>query len=587
MPVKNQPKDFFLWPPPKFVERTRGVQRIPKTGPKICSVINKGMDPEAYELEITTRFSSIVAGNARGIEHAQRTFDQLRKQCGDVVPCLRVVDAPDFAVRGFMLDISRGKVPTNEALRVLVRQLASLKFNHLQLYTEHTFAFRKHKKAWRDADPLTAKDISALQSLCAENHIELSANFNSFGHFERWLKHPEYQHLAECPRGFTHPIKGKMPHGTTLRPNDASLKFLNKLWAEYLPLFKSKRFNVGGDEPWELGQGWSKPLVKKLGKHRVYLNFVKKLHRLAAKHGKQMLFWGDILLESPELAAEVPADATALLWGYEANHPFAEQCARLAAAKKKFWVCPGTSAWNTFTGRSDNMLANLESAAKHGLAHDAEGLLLTSWGDGGNHQPWPVMYPGIAYAAGLAWNQKGARRKDVARAVNLAFSQTMNSGYGEILLELGRVENTLKHLKPNRSRHYNIFFATRAELKKELADLSRPELLAVLNALAKVRKKLSERGEKYLWEYGSLNELETGTDMAAWAIQRALADKGGDASPKRPRTARRAVPTLKPQEFRGILPDLIEQFMNAWANRAREGGLRESALRMAKIGRDL
>lgn len=571
MNAKPNLDNFFLWPPPKFVERTRGEQRIPQAGPKICTFINKGLNPEAYELEITTKYSSLVAGSERGLEYGRSTLDQLRKQCGDVIPCLRVVDAPDFAVRGFMLDISRGKVPGPEALRILVRQLAELKYNHLQLYTEHTFAFRGHKRVWQEAEPLTAEDIAKLQKLCDEHHIELSANFNSFGHFERWLKHPEYHHLAECPKGFTHPLKGKVPHGTTLRPDEQSLQFLNKLWKEYLPLFKSKKFNLGGDEPWELGQGWSKPLVKKHGKHRVYLDFLKKLHAQATKHGKQVLFWADILLEAPELVDEVPTDATALLWGYEANHPFAEQCARLAKAKRKFWVCPGTSAWNTFTGRTDNMLANLESAATHGRKHGAEGLLLTSWGDGGNHQPWPIMYPGIAYAAGLAWNQKGAKRKDLARAVNLVFSQTVNSGYGEILLQLGRVENAIKHPKPNRSRHYNLFFATKAELKKELETLTRKEIEDVLRALDKAYTQLVKQGEKYLWEFRSLGELQLGSDMAAWGLRRAL----------------RVLMKQNSKQLGAELPELVERFVDHWGNRAREGGLQESAVRMAKIGAEV
>jgi len=562
---------FILWPPPKLVVRTSGVQRIRDGQPKIRTTVNPGMAPEAYELEITTRQTSVTGGSAAGVEYGLRTLDQLRKQCGDALPCLRIEDAPDFPVRGFMLDISRGKVPEPGALRNLVRSLAELKYNHLQLYTEHTFAFRGHEKVWGEADALTAKEIVDLQKFCAENHIELSANFNSFGHFERWLKHPDYHHLAESPRGFTHPIKGKVPHGTTLRPHEDSLKFLNKLWKEYLPLFKSRRFNLGGDEPWELGQGWSKELVKKHGRQRVYLEFLKKLHKQAAKHGKEMLFWADILLEDPKLVDEVPADATALLWGYEADHPFGEQCARLAAAKRKFWVCPGTSAWNTFTGRTDNMLANMEAAAKHGLASGAEGLLLTSWGDGGNHQPWPIMYPGIAYAAGLAWNRKGAKRNGVARAVNLTFSQSVNSGYGEILFELGRVEDGIKKTKPNRSRLYDLFFAKRADLKKELATLPDAELEKTLANLDKVRRKLTKVGKKFLWEFRSMGELELGVDMAIWAIYRAKFS--------------RARKKMKPLEAE--LPNLVERFMDHWGNRAREGGLRESAIRMAEIAKEL
>jgi len=217
------------------------------------------------------------------------------------------------------------------------------------------------------------------------------------------------------------------------------------------------------------------------------------------------------------------------------------------------------------------MLTNLESAAMHGRANGAEGLLLTSWGDGGNHQPWPTMYPGIAYAAGLAWNQKGAKRMDVARAVNIAFSQKADSGYGEILLELGRVENALKHPKPNRSRHYNLFFATKQELKKELKTLSRREIEAVLRALDKAYRQLVKQGEKYLWEFRSMGELQLGSDMAAWGLRRALL----------------AQAKKNPKMLAGELPELIERFVDLWGNRAREGGLRESALRISEIGREL
>jgi hypothetical protein len=68
-----------------------------------------------------------------------------------------------------------------------------------------------------------------------------------------------------------------------------------------------------------------------------------------------------------------------------------------------------------------------------------------------------------------------------------------------------------------------------------------------------------------------LGELEIGADMAAWAIRRAL------------RTRERKSLRLLAEE----LPELVERFMDHWGNRAREGGLRESAIRMAQIGREL
>jgi len=51
-------------------------------------------------------------------------------------------------VRGAMLDISRDKVPTMATLYGLVDLLADPTVNHLQLYTEHTFAYARHREVW-------------------------------------------------------------------------------------------------------------------------------------------------------------------------------------------------------------------------------------------------------------------------------------------------------------------------------------------------------------------------------------------------------------------------------------------------------
>ena len=76
------------------------------------------------------------------------TFRQLSRQYGRNLPCLKIHDWPDFARRGVMLDISRGRVPKLETLLKLASRLADFKINELQLYTEHTFAYRDHQSVW-------------------------------------------------------------------------------------------------------------------------------------------------------------------------------------------------------------------------------------------------------------------------------------------------------------------------------------------------------------------------------------------------------------------------------------------------------
>jgi hypothetical protein len=94
----------------------------------------------------------------------------------------------------------------------------------------------------------------------------------------------------------------------------------------------------------------------------------------------------------------------ALYWGYEADHPFEKEAKKFAQAKIPFYVCPGTSTWQTLIGRHDNALANLRAAAQAGKKYGAIGFLNSDWGDGGHPQPLAVSWPMFAAGAALAWN---------------------------------------------------------------------------------------------------------------------------------------------------------------------------------------
>lgn len=236
---------------------------------------------------------------------------------------MEIEDWPDFSVRGVMLDISRDKVPTMSTLFSLIDMLAEWKINQVQLYTEHTFAYSQHRKVWEHASTMTAEEIQQLDRYCQERFIDLVPNQNSFGHMERWLKHDEYAHLAEAIDGAETPWGFRWKGPFSICPTDPqSPEFLKGLYTELLPNFSSSFFNVGCDETFDIGQGRSKADCDRIGVHRVYLNFINEVNNLVQSNGKQMMFWGDVILHQPDLIAELPKDIIALQWGYEANHPF-------------------------------------------------------------------------------------------------------------------------------------------------------------------------------------------------------------------------------------------------------------------------
>ncbi len=360
-----------------------------------------------------------------------------------------------FDVRAYMLDISRDKVPTMGTLRLIVDLLAKFEYNQFQLYTEHTFAYSAHRDVWEAASPLTAEEIRELDAYCALRGIDLVPNQNSFGHLERWLVKPAYNHLAELPQGGAPlPWGGFKKDPTTLCPTDpASLAFLDGLYAELLPNFASGLFNIGCDETFDLlGGGRSAAAVRERGAGRVYLDFLKQVAALARKHGKRPMFWGDVILKHPELVPELPKDLIALDWGYEGNHPFGEEAAKFRAAGLDFYVCPGTSAWNSLAGRVENMRENMVAAERAGRLHGACGFLVADWGDGGHWQPLAASLPGLVFGGMLAHEGASAAKMDLESALN----GIMGVPLGGTLLRLGTLYLRGGALRANASELFRI-----------------------------------------------------------------------------------------------------------------------------------
>jgi len=370
---------------------------------------------------------------------------------------MEIEDWPDFLTRGVMLDISRDKVPGMATLLGLIDLLSTWKINQIQLYIEHTFAYRGHEAVWQNASPMTADEIRTLDMYCRERHIELVPNQNSFGHMERWLSHTKYRALAESADGADTPWGYRWDGPFSLCPTEPkSLALLSDLYDQLLPNFMSQLFNVGCDETFDIGQGRSRARAEAIGKSRVYLDFLKQVHQLVKERGRTMMFWGDIIVDSPELIGELPRPIIALDWGYEADHPFDRECEMFAESGIPFYVCPGTSSWLSISGRTDNMIANQISAAENGLQRGAIAFLNTDWGDHGHLQYLPVSYAGLAMGAAVSWCLEANRSLDLPAALDLHAFDDEQKRMGQIAFDLGNVYQACGKLMKNSSALFRI-----------------------------------------------------------------------------------------------------------------------------------
>ena len=398
-----------LLPAPRSLKLQRGQFTLPKNKPlsaiKVVRTNSAPNHPEGYTLTVSQSGIEITFRETGGLRAAGATLRQLLREHGRRLPCLKIRDWPDFTRRGVMLDISRGRVPKLETLLDFAEKLADFKINELQLYTEHTFAYKKYKSVWQSWGALTGEEIRQLDKRCRELGIDLIPNQNSFGHLRYFLDDLRLKKLGELAEPYEAETKDFLRRPTTLAPNHpGTLPFLCGLFDELLPNFSSKFFNIGADETWDLGKGQSRKLCEAKGQGRVYFDFLKKIHREVTVRHRHMMFWGDIILKHPELVRKLPGNITAMTWGYEADHSFDKEAVQFAKAKIPFYVCPGTSTWQTLIGKHENGLANLRAAAKAGKKFGAIGFLNTDWGDGGHPQPLAVSWPLFAAGAALAWN---------------------------------------------------------------------------------------------------------------------------------------------------------------------------------------
>jgi hexosaminidase len=423
--------------------------------------------PEGYALTIKKSGIQITYRKEAGVRAALATVRQLLCEYHRRLPCLTIRDYPDFAKRGVMLDISRGRVPNLNTLVHLVDLLAAFKINEFQLYTEHTFAYRKYRPVWNGWGPLTGREIEQLDTRCRALGIDLVPNQNSFGHLRYWLEYPPLKKLAEVSEPYESADGTFLRYPTTLAPNHPdTVPFLRELYDELLPHFSSPNLNVGCDETWDLGHGQSRALCETKGKGRVYLDFLKKIHREVSIRHRRMQFWGDIILHYPELIKELPKDLIALNWGYEKNHPFEREARTFAKSKLPFYVCPGTSTWMSLIGRHDTAFANLRSAADAGQKHTALGYLNTDWGDGGHPQPLAVSYAPYLVGAAVSWCARSFDESVLVPVLSRDVFQDPTQRAAKAALALGLAHREFKYFAPNVTPFGAVIAAPRPETRE-------------------------------------------------------------------------------------------------------------------------
>lgn len=408
---------MILFPQPRSMEVLEGVYTLPvraewqdlltlyqevQSGvPGVTVTRNALLAREEYRLCVGDDGVALCASCDEGLFRAVTSLQQLLLRTGGQLPHMRVEDKPAIARRGYMIDISRGKKPRMDTIKMMIDYIASLKYNEFQLYMEgDCFKYAAYPKETADFDCLTPENIVELDRYCRDRFIDLVPNQNSFGHMYTWLRKPDFHHLGLFER------EDEVP--STLNPLlPESFEFVCNLYKSVLPHFTSEYVNIGLDEAYGLGRYQIEEYCREKGKDVVFMDWLNKLNdHIRDNYGKKIMFWADMIYNYPQIYDRVPKDAIALEWGYELiqSQRMTAHCIAYRDAGVRYYVCPSVNTHGSLTSRMDVTTFNLRTCAELAVEYGAEGYLVTDWGDGGHYQQWCWSMQPIALGGQYGWN---------------------------------------------------------------------------------------------------------------------------------------------------------------------------------------
>ncbi|ORX95883.1 putative beta-N-hexosaminidase [Clohesyomyces aquaticus] len=269
---------------------------------------------EGYELEVGAQSIYVGGTGSRGMFWGTRTLlQELLIANGTALRPARIVDAPAYATRGYMLDAGR-KWYSPSFLKELCTYASFFKMSEFHYHSSDNYPLnRGRNETWnkvfshfslysenpelqgiveRKNESLSRADFEDFQRHCAQRGVTVIPEIEAPGHclaITKWK--PELALAKKDLLNLTHP--------------DA-IPTVKAIWAEFLPWFQTKEVHIGADE-------YDSTLADD------YINFVNEMSDFVnATSGKRIRIWGTY---EPSENLTISKDIVIQHWQYGQSDP--------------------------------------------------------------------------------------------------------------------------------------------------------------------------------------------------------------------------------------------------------------------------
>ncbi len=267
---------------------------------------------EAYTLVATMAGVTLTARAPAGLFYGAQTLRQLLPWSVEhpaalnrrlALPLARVTDAPRFAWRGVMLDVSRHFLPPADVRR-FVDLMALYKLNRLHLHLSDDQGWRLEIRSYPELARIggatqvgggpggfyTQAEYAELVAYAAARYVTVVPEFDMPGHTNAALASVPALTCDGRARATYTGIRGGF--STLCVDSTATYRIIDDVVREVAALTPGAFFHIGGDE------------VERLTRAQ-YVAFITRVEGIVRQHGKRMIGWGE--------TAPVPLDASTVV----------------------------------------------------------------------------------------------------------------------------------------------------------------------------------------------------------------------------------------------------------------------------------
>ncbi|KWU41419.1 glycoside hydrolase [Rhodotorula sp. JG-1b] len=355
---------------------------------------------------------------------AAETATRQVRWSGKVGDLLRRDEQCLFETVGVMIDCSRNGVLKVESVKTLLRHLALMGSNMLQLYCEDTYTIPGEPFFGYFRGPYTEAELREIDDYAYALGIEVIACIQTLGHLGQMLQWPRYGQLRDTPE-------------VLLAESEETYKFIEKMISAISGPLRSKRIHIGMDEAHGVSEGRYRQIFGYKDSTQVFTAHLRKVNEICRSHGLNPMIWSDMLFCLPaknnqlsgyydpnsvvtaELADSIPEGIDTMLppssYYHTISAPYEAKIKQhWQLADKAPWMASGVWTWSRFWTALPFTFATVRANMKASKAASAgvKNVMTTIWGDEGNEFDFYSALPGMLYQAEHAYTARDVDEVD-------------------------------------------------------------------------------------------------------------------------------------------------------------------------------